>query len=447
MNLLCGPLLLSLLGATALTACSSKLVPGDGSNPERAFPVVCAWAHTTSDTSCPAGACPIVLDEELTCDDDRFGEYSVSVAPTPDATWLATSAPGEHMVYRLSGGKNERQEGIPDAFNGNRISLALGPDGAPQLIADPVIRSSKDPGNVTRAVFANGKWTSSVIIDTTESPRRVIDFAITPSGEPFLWFTGGPSETVELATSKGQGTWTLDPKVAPFDRYTLDADGSPLGVTLGYMTGTTYQLRVGIDFVGTSIGGPIDVGPEAGLVLAAAPPQILSGLSFGAALVSSTGIHFVRVSKGGQAQVSVVDGIPSSVEMCPGGGECQSRCQKTGIRFDYHSTAVGWTDDGTAWLTYNVIHIDQAIEFSTPADPEQMGCSGSVVDDMSTGTVHLVRIAPDGSAPTEVLSMPIGRLLNIDVRGSGKELAIGMATVGITGMNTVRVLRIDTTKL
>ena len=311
MNLLRGPLLLSLLGATALTACSSKLVPGDGSNPERAFPVVCAWAHTTSDTSCPAGACPIVLDEELTCDDDRFGEYSVSVAPTPDATWLATSAPGEHMVYRLSGGKNERQEGIPDAFNGNRISLALGPDGAPQLIADPVIRSSKDPGNVTRAVFANGKWTSSVIIDTTESPRRVIDFAITPSGEPFLWFTGGPSETVELATSKGQGTWTLDPKVAPFDRYTLDAD----------------------------------------------------------------------------------------------------------------------------------------VEFSTPAGPEQMGCSGSVVDDMSTGTVHLVRIAPDGSAPTEVLSMPIGRLLNIDVRGSGKELAIGMATVGFTGMNTVRVLRIDTTKL
>lgn len=459
-NPLRATLLLSLVGATALAACSSTVALDNGSS---AAPVVCAWAHNTSDASCPAGACPIVLDEELICNDGNLGAAGLRVAPTPDATWLATSSANERMVYRLAGGKEERQEGIPEAFIGSRIWLALGPDGAPQLVADPTGHSPENVGGVTRAVFANGTWTSSVILDSKESLAPISDFEISPSGKPFLWFKDGPSGNVALATSNGQGGWTLDPKVYPCDRYTLDGDGSPMCVTLRYVTGTTFQFHARIGGVDTLIGEPIDLMGNGGrLVLAAPPPQIPSGLLFGAAIVGSDGIRVVRVSKEAQAQVSAVVVIPSSAESCPENASCQTTCHYTGTGLDENALAVGWTDDGTAWLTYIVTDIDQTWDYSVEGgggslEQQDGSCFSDRSQDSSKGTLHLVRFSPDGSAPTEVLTMPIARLgaslsattwgRFIDVRGSGKDLAIGVRTGWFTGGNTVRLLRVDTSKL
>jgi hypothetical protein len=123
--------------------------------------------------------------------------------------------------------------------------------------------------------------------------------------------------------------------------------------------------------------------------------------------------------------------------------------------------ALAWTDDGVAWLVYEVTAFDQIIAYGPQGDPGVQFCVGNVSTDASKGTLHVVRVALDGSAPKEVLSMPIDRPGTpdvfqplgdfddprfIDARGFGKDLAIGVRTGWFNG-NAVRVVRIDTTKL
>jgi hypothetical protein len=84
------------------------------------------------------------------------------------------------------------------------------------------------------------------------------------------------------------------------------------------------------------------------------------------------------------------------------------------------------------------------------------GCNVSIAGDSSHGTLHVARVAFDGSAPREVLVMPVDRPAGalfytytttrpVDVRGFGKDLAIGLHTGGTA--DAVRVMRVDTTSL
>jgi hypothetical protein len=113
-----------------------------------------------------------------------------------------------------------------------------------------------------------------------------------------------------------------------------------------------------------------------------------------------------------------------------------------------------------AWLAYVVTAFDQTISYAIEQEPGPPLCFGQVTKDSSLGTLHLVRVALDGSAPTEALVMPIDRpggiarsdlyesVRVIDARGSGKDLALGVRTGwDVSKHSAVRVLRVDTTKL
>src|SRR5262249_32060729 len=101
-----------------------------GGSTSSGAPAHCTWTKKTSNAACPSGPCPIVLDEELTCDDANLAWRGLRVAPAPDATWLATPSSGDRLVYRITATGEERQDGVPQDFAGREISLAMGPDGA-----------------------------------------------------------------------------------------------------------------------------------------------------------------------------------------------------------------------------------------------------------------------------------------------------------------------------
>jgi hypothetical protein len=139
---------------------------------------------------------------------------------------------------------------------------------------------------------------------------------------------------------------------------------------------------------------------------------------------------------------------------------CKDTCNETASGVEKHAFALGWTEDGVGFLAYVVTQLDQTISYGLQG--EISFCVGNVTSDRSTATLHLVRIPVDGSAAEEVLSMPIDRPgardafdpgdgfsdpRFVDVRGFGKDLAIGVRTGWSNDAHAIRVLRIDASKL
>ena len=470
-------LFLLLLGAATLSACSLVTSPqsggsttgpgGGGAGGEgEALPVTCSWAKKTSDATCPAGECPIVLDEELSCDDNEFAAPGVRVAPAPDATWVATSSQNDRMVFRLADGKEERQEEVPKDFTRKVILLSLTTDGAVHLAADASEPDGQTsvvtyPGGLTHATFANGAWSSSVVVDPDDRGVPVIDMEIGSENRPHIWFVSDGPDGLTMATPDGQGGWAVSPETRG-DRFTLAGDGSVIGVGLEPFASVAYKLHAVIGGVDKSFGSPLS--DWSNFALATPPmPAAPSDLLFAVAIETLEGIRIMKASSALPETETLIAGTTAPVESCVTPLDvpsCKDTCHNTGSGVEYGAFSIAWTDDGTAWLAYVVTTVDQVIEYSVQGGPGEEHCVANVINDSSEGTLHLLRAPLDGSSPEEVLTMPIGRPgardafsgfytsgRFLDMRGFAKDLAIGVRTGWVGGPHAVRVLRIDTTKL
>jgi hypothetical protein len=425
---------------------------------------------------CPAGACPIVLDEELRCADDEFAAPGVRVAPASDATWLATSSTNDRMVYRLTAGAQERQDGVPHGFLRTTMSLALGADGAVHLGADTtVIDSSGAGGGITYsggasyAAYANGAWTSSLVAHNPQKYTPVLDLEVGADGVPRMWVVDDSPTGYSMATPGSGGTWALaDAAVSVpsndglLQRWTLASDGSAVALAFD----GSNQLRALVGGTPRAVGTPVTTfsAPDYAVTAAPAPGKPAARL-FAVAIAHADGVHVVGESaQAPETEVTVSMAKPGTASCVTptSNAACVGTCQERSSGMEARAFALAWTDDGVAWLVYVVTAFDQVIAYGPQGDPGAQFCVGNVSTDASKGTLHVVRVALDGSASKEVLTMPVDRPGSVDAfqplgdyddprfvdaRGFGKDLAIGVRTGWVGSANAVRVVRLDTTKL
>jgi hypothetical protein len=471
-----------LAGAAALAACSSTTVTptgtggsggagGSGGGGDGGMggqkPVTCTWAAKTSNAVCAAGACPIALDQELRCDDDEFAAPGVRVAPAPDATWLATSSSNDRQVYRIAGGKAEKQDGVPKEYLRTMIALALGPDGAVHLASDTTSQPDYK-GGVVYSSYAAGAWTSSVAFDNPEKYTSVLDLEMTKDNTPLLWVLTDAPNTYSLLTPKPAGGWAVAaapvPEAGAWNRFTRGSDGSIVSLAFKQTAGGGEQLHALVGAADRSIGAPSSDFSAPDYVLAAAPaPGAPNELLFTLAMLYGDGIHVFGESASAPEKEVTIPGIKAPVATChpPDPMSCTgATCHETAVGLERGSFALAWTDEGVAYLAYVITSFDQDITYSLQGDPGIEDCWGNVASDKSTATLHLVRVAFDGSAPKEVLTMPVDRPggsdafsdLNssvrvLDARAFGHDLAIGLRTGWVGQPHAVRLLRLDTSAL
>jgi hypothetical protein len=445
---------------------------GDTGSGGDAGPPTCAWAAKNSAATCAAGPCPIVLDEELRCSDTEFAAPGLRVAPAPDATWLATSSTNERIVYRLTSTSQQLEDGVPPGFLRTTMSLALGADGAVHLGADTTAIGQSDAGltyngGASYAAFGNGTWASSLVHHNQGRYTPVVDLEVGSDGVPRMWIVSDPPSGYSMATPSAGGTWALASAALPVPtstgllyRFTLASDGSVVALAFD----GSSQLRALVGSTPRAVGSPASSPVPDYSVTAAPAPATPAGPLFAVAIAHGDGIHVVGESAQAPETEVTVSGAKPATPTCvtpTGTATCSGTCHETSSGMEARAFALAWTDDGVAWLVYVVTTFDQTIAYGPQGDPGGQFCVGNVSQDASTGTLHVVRVALDGSAPKEVLSMPIDRPGNgnafqplgdfddprfVDARGFAKDLAIGVRT-GWFGSNAVRVVRLDTTNL
>lgn len=439
---------------------------GDGGS--GGMPITCTWTKKTSNATCPNGACPIVLDEQLICDDWEFAAPGVRVAPAPDGTWLVTASSNERYVYRLTGSADEKQDGLPQPFMRTPMVLALDTKGAPQIVADTTLGPDY-VGGINHAKLENGSFALSTVHDRPDKYVPVIDFEVGPDDVPHVWFVDDAPSSFGHAIPDGKGGWKVDPLPPTYDHFTLASDGSIVALAAqGDINNGIYQLHVQMNGVDTPVGKSF---PTFGfslpqVAIAATPmPMPIAGLKFAAALAAADGLHVIREASAAGVKEDVIAAAKQGTPVCKtpiDNALCVGTCKETMVEMEPRAFAVGWTNDGTVWLGYIETTYDQTIAYSLQGDPGAEFCVGNVDSDSSKGTLHLYRFAIDGSAPQEVLTMPIerpgggdsfggsfgdyyGSGRSVDVRGFGKDLAIGVRTGFRSAEKAVRVLRLDTT--
>ncbi len=469
-----------LAGAAVLSACGSTTVGPGGTGGSGGTgggggaggtggqkPVTCTWAAKTSNAVCSAGACPISIDQELRCDDDEFAAPGVRVAPAPDATWLATSSGHARQVYRIAGGKAEKQDGVPESFQRTSIALTLSADGAVHLASDTTTQPDYQ-GGVVYASYVGGMWTTSVAFDNPEKYTSVLDLEMAKDDTPLLWVLTDAPDTYSLLTPDPAGGWKVAaapvPAVGAWNRFTRASDGSIVSLAFKQTPTNAMQLHALVGAKDRVIGPPFSDFSAPDYVLAAAPaPASPSELLFALAMADEDGIHVFGESASAPEQEVFLPGIKEPVATCknPEPTSCTgATCHETSVGMERGSFSLAWTDDGVAYLAYVITTYDQDITYSLQGDPGIEDCWPNVASDKSTGTLHLVRVTFDGSPPKEVLTMPVERpgggdafsdinssVRVLDARAFGHDLAIGLRTGWVGTPHAVRVLRLDTTGL
>jgi hypothetical protein len=354
------------------------------------------------------------------------------------------------------------------------MSLAVAPDGTAYVGANaitfmPSASSVQVTGGPTLGTYANGEWTTSVIDHDPTKNAPVTGVDIGANGEPLLWFRGTGPTGYSVASPSG-ASWSIADAAVPVAEYdgsnqkfARASDGSIVGLAYA-LTTSSRQLRALVGGTVVAVGSPVDFPAAPTFAYATGPSPSGAGPLFAVAVPHMDRIEVVAQFPNDIAtSVSIPGGAgPSKTCPFPSVAQCSGSCHETSSGVEAGMFGLGWTDDGVAWLAYVVTHFDQKLAWSAQGDPgaPPEACGASITD-ASTGTLHIVRVSFDGSAPEEVLSIPVDRPETgeawsadwedprvIDVRGVGKDLAIGIHT-GWSGWidPAVRVLRIDTSKL
>ncbi len=127
--------------------------------------------------------------------------------------------------------------------------------------------------------------------------------------------------------------------------------------------------------------------------------------------------------------------------------------------------ALAWTSDGIGWLAYVVTRYDEEVQYMAQPGAQQM-CLEVIRFVDASRVLHVARVPFDGSPSRDVLTLPIASTSGVpgyyssnqsglqlktarlfDARAFGTDLAIGFQTNDSSGIGTIRVLRIDTTRV
>ena len=267
----------------------------------------------------------------------------------------------------------------------------------------------KDAGGTISHGFqaAGGGWTTESILSPEANYNAGASaFEIGPDGTPHTLIETSPAA---YALARGaDGQWTIDSPTAA-QNFTLDATGaeitfevetdsssgvSSIGARRGVTSWPAFAAGNGADFRVTQ-------GMAAPLTGALAP--------FAVATYDGNALHLVWPTPAGSYTDVGIPNTPATVGACTGSQSsgCSGTCVDQEYGLESRAFSLGRTDDGAAWLGYLSTHVDRTCSRTPMTSDSEQFCICVLTDDRSTGELHLLRGAPDGTQPVEALVLPL----------------------------------------
>jgi hypothetical protein len=431
----------------------------------------CSTAPGDHSASCPDEACPIVVDVEIVCDEDRFGVSGVRVAADDDSTIAVAGGDNFAWMFDAAADGAVTTSPLPEGFASTALHLAQATDGSVRLLADTTTFASPGmfEGGVVMLAPDGDDWSEEDVWGSPEHYTRIVDFELVDD-VPHAWFPTTPPEELSLGVRAEDGTWDVDVVELVADgggwqRFTV-VDGLSIPhdlVETGMGTRALTSRIDGQDVVWESSDVQrrfvqYRLPPGAGLEADAA--------TWSAAIVSEDGVRVVSGPGAGTAfdlPDTASPEHPCGWDLEPPNCDIECDYQATGQANEREGFAIARTDDGTLWVALAVIHYDQHWSYWEDC-PEETDCycNGSADADASTGELRLYRIGADGTSGELMLTVPTGvpatsdtfeNGFAIDLRAWGDDLALGVKAltqpgqINGAGAHQVRLLRIDTALL
>src|SRR5579871_6431057 len=178
-------------------------------------------------------------------------------------------------------------------------------------------------------------------------------------------------------------------------------------------------------------------------VAATLPPFAVAGYDGNA-------LHLAWPAPAGPYTDLLIPNTAATSAGCVGAGTsgCTGTCVDQEYGIQGHPFSLGRTDDGAAWLGYLAIHVDRTCTRTIEVSDNEQFCTCLGTSDLSTGELHLLRGAPDGTQPVEALVLPLepqsgsdlaDDLPFISVRAFGTRVAVAARV-----QDSVRKLRVIT---
>jgi hypothetical protein len=437
--------------------------------------VPCDGPPVDHSAACTA-PCPLTVDLNVFCNDSEFAAPGLSVAPGPDATWLLTTSAHDRMLIKADAAGVTRvgDDVLPNEFVRSQLLFGRSPKGELHVVGDTRQPPYFDVGGVQDLAFDGASWTQTAVLPEAKKSFGAQALAIGSDGALHLWSVRWSPDTKYSAKHAWQdaaGSWSVGDMPLPQDatdfQFALTADGQPASFGSADLGVDGWTLQSEIGGVQESVGS----GAKSPSVLyffrflLAEGPLVPGGPAFAALTLHPEALHVVWPQGGSYQEIALAGSAPL-YPTCAGSGMCDSICHETASGVEDGAMAIARTEDGTLWVGFAVHHLDMQFHY-TPCGPNPGDCGycvGSAISDNSTTTFHLVRVPTDGSAPQEVLALPIDELAldvwqglfdgtkhAVAMRGAGEDVAIGLRTKLPPNFNQpvsqVRLLRVDTSQI
>lgn len=418
-------------------------------------PGACDVAEGDHAAVCRGPGCPIALDLEIRCHDRDFASRGMSVAPTPDATWLAAGSYLTPMLLRADAGGAESIPGVVDAYTDTTLLMTQGPDGAPHLAVDAV--GDIGPGGELRHLaLVDGAWTDEVMI-AADHLLWLVDVDVDSQGRPHAFFYESGAEDYSVAVLD-EGAWTTHSLSAPgpWVHFVLGPDDEEIA-----LTAPGQQLQAFIGGQTVALGSPLPQSAVQYQAATGAPgPTLAAALQLGDELELAWWPDPAAVA---------VPGTPAVGYACSGtdadgpDDACPGPCHDGAVGMFPDAFSFTRTADGVGWLAWIITHRDRDAHYQLSELEGDYFCQSIVDRDDSFGTLHLARVAFAGP-PVDVLTLPVSdvagglyedgytnRRSPVVLTAFGTDLALALRLLGDEPpeqeLPYARVLRIDTTLL
>ena len=431
---------------------------GDGTTvdePTTGTAGACDVAEGDHAAVCRGRGCPIALDLEIRCFDRDFASRGMSIAPTPDATWLAAGSFHTPMLFRADAGGVESIAGVVDEYTDTTLLMTQGPDGAPHIAVDAV--GDLGPGGELRHLaLVDGAWTDEVMV-AADHLLWLIDVDVDSQGRVHAFFDESLATDYSVAILNG-GTWTTHKLAAPgpWVHFVLGPDDEEIG-----LSAPDQQLQAFIGDQTVALGSPL---PEFGVQYQAATgapgPTLAAALQLGDALELAWWPDPAAVAV---ADTPAVGDACSGVDADGPDDTCPGPCHDDAVGMFPDAFSFTRTADGVGWLAWIITHRDRDAHYQLSELEGDPFCLSILDRDDSFGVLHLARIAFAGP-PVEVLTLSVSdvagylyedgyvnRRSPVVLTAFGTDLALALRLVGDEAPSQelpyARVLRIDTSML
>lgn len=350
-------------------------------------------------TSAPAGGCDAcTIELEIHCADREFAEPGVRVGVAAAGAWVVTSGTVAGYVLDVDATGATARPGVPSWFTRAQTLVAEDAEDGLHLLAYGTGEDIHDLSLRYAHPEAEG-WT----LEEVAGRSAEYGLALGSDGEARVFLDPDPPGHRAVAR-RSPGRWIVTslelPATAEWGEFTLDGTGETIAVGVDYSTNVVRALVGGIDVLVspvvpyTSTRDWRIAQPPPGVVVAGAPLALVTS--------PASGLEVAFVD-GESASVAIPGAAPLTYT-CPvfdDEGPCPGPCHETGVGVRPHGAeyAAARGEDGAVWVAYVVEHLDQQLEYawSDGGDDDTPGCEGTVLADESYQTLHVVRVAPEGT--------------------------------------------------